>query len=355
LTSAAGAYAAPTTDEYVVYVPELDLRVNPKVEEGVLKVLKRGTQVRDVYGEVIDVIESRDEYDFWREVEVDGTVGWVADDGIISVNMYEAFREADERGRAGDGEGMLRGLDKAVTSYRPAIEKGWADEEGLRIEDLDTEEVWRQYVSPDGSKAVVVGEWAYVEWGGGYPYYGRIGTGVPVLCFENGRGLARHFRSMEEIIGKWSPDSRYFAYPKAIVVVAICSMPFALLDTLSWEETIIGDIVTKWSFFRYEFADGWVMWIADEMVLNRPPHLEKESYGFVLWAYNLSGGEKTRILEVDTSTIGTELVYEKYGYKRYEAIMVPVEACPSILKNSDIYKKYANEYSYVYDVTHWMK
>lgn len=274
------AYGATTTDEYVVYVPELDLRVNPKVEEGVLKVLKRGTPVRDVYGEVIDVKESWDEYDFWREVEADGTVGWVSDDGIISVNMYKAFREADERGRAGDGEGMLRGLDKAINHYRPPVEGGWASEYGKRIEDLNTEDIWCQYFSPDGSKVVVVGECPYIEWGGGYPFFGRIITGVPVLYFENRRGLVKRFRSMEEIIGKWSPDSRYFAYTKTVVAEFSGSTLFVLVDTLSWEETIFDDIATVDGWFEYEFADGWVMWIAAEKIFDRPPPPPRKG---ILW------------------------------------------------------------------------
>jgi hypothetical protein len=345
--TAAAVTLAPS-GEFMVYVPQLNMRANPNNQAKVLKVLKRGTMVRAVSAEVTDALEGHDAYEFWREVAVDGTIGWVADDYIISKDLYEAFREADERGRAGDAEGMRRGLDKAIKNYRPPFQDGGANMLDIQREDSARRGIWHQYVSPDGTKIVVVGEWAYLDWGGGYPNHGRIGTGVPVLCFENGKGLVDHFQSMEEMTGTWSPDSRFFAYAEDPVTEFGYQATLMLIDMSSWNRVEIGRLTHAPAAHRYEFgfAGGYLLWVDEEAVKEPgPPPLEKDSATPLLLAYEFATGRKSKLLKADLNTLRSdETQVEGWGgIKFYKVKMVTVDPCPESVKRSKLYSKYSDD------------
>jgi uncharacterized protein YraI len=325
--------------EYVVYVDKLKLRAGPSTSAAVITELGRRSYLVNK-SEVVTAVEGR----YWRQVEFNGKTGWVADRYVLPELFYEAFKKADELGRAGDGEGMIAA---AIEGFKKVD----------YLEDI-TDYYYDYYniVSPDGLKVILKGHWSSddtFDWGGGYPGRGRVYSPFPVFFFVSGRGLVEYFRTYEEIRGKWSPDSRYYVYTESVIVEFGFGSPLKLLDTETWRREDIGFVATP--EYGFEFADGYVVWFGEELIEDRPPYLEEESYAPVLWAYNMKPGDRVRILEADLSTMGTEVVHEGFGTKFYEVKMVPAGLCPAAVENTGLYRKFANRFAEAEDRTHWME
>jgi len=321
-----------TGEPYVVWVSNLNLRRNPGTAAKKLTTLAAGTTAADSGYQMLWLAG-----DLWRLVRAGDKVGWVADRCILPAALASAFKEADELGKAGDAEGMVAAVTEGGL-------KGGFD--------------WSCFdISPDRRKIFVLPCWEWglddiPQWGGGYPNGGRVGTGFPVLYFVTGRGLVEYFRAYTDICGRWFRDSRYYVYTENAVVEFGFGATLMLLDTETWRREDIGFVATP--EYGFEFANGYVVWFGEELIEDRPPYLEEESYAPVLWAYDMKLGERVRILEADLSTMGTEVADAGLGTKFYEVKMVPAGLCPKAVAGSDLYLKYAHKTAEVEDRTYCM-
>jgi hypothetical protein len=326
-----------TGEPYVVWGSDVGLRANPGAAARTLTTLPAGTTVADTGYEVLTLEDG-----FWRLVRAAETVGWVPDRDILLADYYEAFRKADELGKAGDAEGMVAAIEEG--------NKKMVDIEGLA-------EYERPYagVSPDGLKVMVdtQGEGPGL-WRGGYPGDGRAGSPWPGFFFVSGRGLVEYFRSYDSISAMWSPDSRYLLYSELPVVEFPDRARLTLLDTETWTRVTVGynDLTQGWREFG--FGAGYVLWIDEEPVEEPgPPPLEKRSFTPLLMAYEIETGETLRLLKADMATLRTAPVFEGYGPWLYEIKMVPADPCPDVLKDAELYKKYAGAYALAEDREDW--
>jgi hypothetical protein len=182
-------------------------------------------------------------------------------------------------------------------------------------------------------------------WGGNYRGSGRVSSPFPVLVFISGRGLAGYARSYEEISGKWSADSRYYAYAADPVVEYNLWAGLFLIDTASVAIPIVGGMVRSREGFEYEyeFAGGYLLWVDEEPIEEPGPRfLERRSATPVLFAYDLETGRKSKLLEADLETLqlaGTEGP-GRYWTKYYPVKMVNADPCPGGVEGSPLYIKY---------------
>jgi hypothetical protein len=346
LAAAFAAYAeqtAATRDEYVVWVEALYLREHPSGGAEIVATLARGDELFDL-GEA--PVESGGFW--WRHVRAGESEGWVNDWRILPRPYYDAFREADELGKAGDAEAMVAAVIETAVS--------------VGIGEMEAYEPFYD-VSPDGKNIVMWGFWAtggeLDYWGGGYPDGGRVDSPFPVLVFASGKGLIDYFRSYEEMLGKWSPDSRYYAYSARPVVTHFTTGWFGLIDMDSGKRVIVGGMVPAPRsegvvFGDFEFADGYLLWVDEEPVEDSAsPLLYGDSSTPVLYARELATGRELKLLEADLSTLGGEDTRVNWSRSPcYPVKMKIAEPCPEEVRGSELYIKYYEDSGYAINRTH---
>jgi hypothetical protein len=367
-----GVEEAPEPDEYVVWVDQLNLRGEPSTGSRPVMMLEEGMHIKYLSPDVVEKteyawngscwdtdnikfpfshpgLETEDDF-IWRRVRADEKEGWVPDRFVLRADINDAFKEADERGKAGDAAGM-----------REAIIEGYKNVPGIRgFEESHVN------VSPDVKKIVVFID---TEWDKGYafPDTSYEYDYHPLLFFVAGRGIVDYERTYKRFLvggynsGIWSADSRYFAIPMEGPGEWMKREPLDLLDTNDWERVTVGrlSVFNAVGFddtFEFEFVSGYLVWKGPEKVeCPVPPPLEEESYSIVINAYNLDTGESLRVLETDLATLRKEPTELKFGLKTYKATMVPAGTCPPEVRNSRLYNKFVNKLVEVEDSTHWME
>ncbi len=333
----------PKSDEYIVRVEALNMRAEPELAGEVITILSEGDELMDL-GEPPEYVDET----WWRHVRFGEEEGWIADWYALPRPYYDAFREADELGKAGK---ILEMLDAIKTGARKIGAGGgrWGE---------------NYLISPDGKKIVV---WGYAQmdepdlWGGKYPGEGRNLSHFPVLLFASGQGLVDYFRSGESISGKWSPDSHYFAYTAFVLTEYNLSASLWILDSSAGERVDIGGTpssrFTEYQY-EYEFAGDYLVWLDEERVEEPgPPPLERHSFKPVLYAYELASGRKSEVLKADLNTLGGEDTWaDSYvGIMYYPVKMVSEGSCATEVKQSDLYKKYNGKDGYAVSWEHFME
>ncbi len=372
MASPAAAENEPTANEYVVYVEKLNLRSEPSAKARSVGVIKKGARVKYLSPDVVETpgyswdgthwdtdniklpflhLEITEEDDYvWRKVKAVKNEGWVPDRFVLRADIYDAFKVADERGKAGDAAGMLT-----------AIIEGYE-----KLKEIVSYEEGNLSVSPDGKAAVAFVD---IEWDEGYAFSGTSYEidYTPLLYFVAGRGLAEYVRSHKRFCyvgynyGIWSPDSRYFAIPMESGGEWMIREPLDLVYVEKWRRITVGrlSLLNASGFddtFEYEFFGGYLIWKDSEKVSEPlPPPLEEDSYAPVIMAYKLDTGERIRLLEADLATLGKEARPASFGLKFYDVKMVPAGPCPAALEKAGLYGKFANRFAEVEDRTHWME
>ena len=99
------------------YVKKLNVRDKPSTSGNVIKTLARGEPIIIVQ-ETRDLSppDNEDGID-WREIRMDGTTGWVADDYIIEKRFYDILGPAIEKYDSGDTSGLGSYLDDIASQY----------------------------------------------------------------------------------------------------------------------------------------------------------------------------------------------------------------------------------------------
>jgi hypothetical protein len=345
LAAAFAAYADQTTvarDEYVFWVETSYLMEHPSGGAEIVAKLKRGDKLIDL-GEA--PVESGGFW--WRHVRAGGNEGWVNDWLALPRAYYDAFREADELGKAGDAEAMVASVIETAVS--------------VGIGEMESYEPFYD-VSPDGKRVIIKGCLVSEEadyWGGRYEDMGRVSSPSPVLVFASGKGLIDYFRSYDEISGKWSADSRYCAYSARPVVTHFATGYFGLIDTDRGKRVGVGRMVPvprseEVGFGDFEFADGYLVWVDEEPVdESASPLLYGDSSTPVLYARELVTGRKLKLLEADLSTIGGEDTRTNWARSPcYPVKMNIVDPCPEGVERSKLYIKYYEDSGYAINRTH---
>ena len=314
-------------DHYIVYVDKLNVRAEPSPGAEVVATLAAGTRVASMCAEVAEVDNA-----FWRKVRAGDKVGWLEDRYILPEELYNAFRRADEQGKAGDAKGMAaaikEGVNKSGTLY------------------VDPEDAWD--ISPGGLKA-----FAHVPMPDGrdseYPVervWPRMNL-KPCLYFANGRGLADYFPLGGYEGGSWTADSRYYAFRDNTVDIYIYLYSFKLLDTEGWKLLDLGLISDIEGQGEVEFFDGYVVWLDQkiipyQVVKRLPVYVTHEP---ALRAYEISTGKGFSLLAADMSAVKAEEHPRSTIYGAYHEVkLVPARSCPPALTGSELYKKYNGAY-----------
>jgi len=338
LFSRAAAENEPTANEYVVYVEKLELRAEPTNEAEVVKVLERGYRVADL-GELVEYADGL----WWRHVEAAGEKGWVADKYVLPAAVYEAFRKADECGRAGDAEGMLYSVKEGCRvmgekqSRYPASEVPYC-------------------VSPDGRKVIVAVENLW-EWDSGYPERSRMSRSIPVLFFEAGKGFADCTVYEVYETGDWYQGNRYYVYVGLKPEEEWERLsPLRALDMETGKDTRFGKCGVGYEAKNYEFADGFIIWSSIEDIPRGTvvlPEYGEMQYKPVLMAYEFPTGKIIRVLEADMATMEDEQsgCYPCAGIYFFEVKMKPAGAVPEAVEESDLYRRYNGGTGYVWSET----
>jgi hypothetical protein len=338
LAAHAAAEEAEEPDEYVVYVDKVNVCAEPSPEAEVVKVLERGDRVADL-GELVEYADGL----WWRHVRVAGEKGWVADKCVLLARVFGAFKEADARGRAGDGEGMLSSVKEgcriiAETQSRyPASEVPYC-------------------VSPDGRKVIVAVENLW-DWDSGYPERSRMSRSIPVLFFEDGKGFADF--TVYEIYetGDWFQGNRFYVYvglkPEEEWVRLA---PLRNLDTETGNDTHFGKCGVGYEAKNYEFADGFIIWSSIEDITRGTvvlPEYGEMQYKPVLMAHEFASGKITRVLEADMATMEEEHsgCYPCAGIYFFEVKMKPAGPVPEAVEKSGLYRRYNGGTGYVWSET----
>ncbi|MGD8717272.1 MAG: SH3 domain-containing protein [Candidatus Zixiibacteriota bacterium] len=333
LATAAFPATAPAADaapphEYVVWVDALNLREGPSTKATVLAVLREGTRLAWIQA----AEEPYEEFE-WRRVKAGDAEGWVADRYVLRADIYDAFKEADERGKAGDAAAMSAA---AVAANRTL---------GIDPEYED----YYYSVSPDGEKLIV-------EVADGLPYGPQ-----EVLYFANGRGLVDHLKMGDHIPGRWDATSRYYAY--AGVPVGgwrsdTCPGQVALYDTTSNEVEYLGWCLSSEDFdakdyqpnywpHSYEFAGGYLIWYTVDEFKDVP-----KPYRYfripALYVYDLKTKTIKHVLRGDITTIADEAEPGR-GWDLYKIQMNPSGSAPPAVERSKLYKKYDGAWAYAWE------
>jgi SH3-like domain-containing protein len=322
-------------DYYVVYVAKLNVRAEPSLDAEIVATLSAGARVAGVNAEVVEV-----ENAFWRRVRAGDKAGWLADRYILPEEFYNAFRRADELGKAGDATAMAAAIEEAVSCdelryelsdpLHTAHAVGWSD------------------VSPGGLKVFV-----HVKMPDGhdneYPIYsfGPPWELTPCLYFISGRGLADYFPLGAYEGGSWTADSRYYAFHDNPVDIYLWLWSFKLLDTEGWKLLDLGLVSDVEGQGEVEFFDGHVVWLDQkiipyEVVKRLPVYVTHEP---ALRAYEISTGKSFSLLAADMSTVKAEEHPRSTAYGGYHEVkLVPAGNCPPALTGSKLYKKYNGAY-----------
>jgi hypothetical protein len=284
--------------EYAVYVDALNLCAEPSLEAKVLAVLPAGAVVKRnsplPLREEVDerLLAGSKEVDgiYWEKVRAGDIYGWVVYEYIMPRPLYEAYREADRLGKAGDAAGMVAAIEAAA----PATH-------GFAVP------------SPDGRKVVVDASTEY-EYN---PYFGPDYS----LYFESGKGLAHLFGGRLTTHGLWSPDSRYFAFRDAR---GYAEAKFVFLfDTVTHQYDGLGYTNDA---APMEYSNGHFIWLCFG------------AEGPELAAYELASGETTLLLKADAASS------RKNEYGREEWKLVPAGPLPPALEGSRLYEEFNGAY-----------
>ena len=335
----AAAFAACAADQttatveelYVVWADRLNLRVRPSLKGKIVTVLVRGDELTNLGKEV----EYADGF-WWRHVRVGENEGWVADKYVLPAPVYGAFKKADERGKAGDKEGMLATLADGLKT--PEISDGFIN------------------VSPEGNKVFVDLGW---RWAAENGYLGRSRRSdfKPVAYFENEAGL-RDF-TVYELYGPglWYGGERYYLYVGLKPEEEWPRLPILrILDTETLKETKLGECGIGYESREYELAGPYIVWSSREDIPSgavvHPEYGDMESKPVVM-AFNTETKEKSPVLEAAMDTMNPESVgcYPCGGIYFFEVKLVPVGAVPAVIKESALYKKYRDGFGYVWSET----
>jgi len=212
---------------------------------------------------------------------------------IMPRPLYEAYREADRLGKAGDAAGMAA-----------AIEAATAAQEGDAVP------------SPDGRKVAV----AVPVYDDCNPYYGWL----PFLYFETGKGLVR-CTGRTRTLGLWSPDSRYFALAKRWETRTDVVKTVYMFDTLTLDQKFLGYTNDA---APMEYLNGYFIWLffGDE--------------GPELVAYEPATGETTVLLRCGEVTTR----WDVDGFCQDEFKLVPAGPLPPALEGSRLYEEFNGTY-----------
>jgi hypothetical protein len=328
LTSHAAAEKAEEPDEYVVYVDKVNLRAEPSTEAEVITVLRRGDRAEYLRPDVVE----KEDY-IWRKVRYDGYEGWVADRYVLRSDVYGAFKDADERGKAGDARGMLAAIVEANRTL--GIDREYED--------------YYYSVSPDGEKVIVEVEKGWRDWP------------EEVLYFANGRGFVDHLTMGAHIPGAWDAGSRYYAYagiPLDGWWSDTCPGQVALYDAAVNKAEYLGWCLTSGDFeleewhpnywpHAYELAGGYLIWFTVDEFEDVP-----KPYRYfkipVLYVYDLKTKKVRHVLRGDVTTIEDEPEGGR-GWDYYRIQMKPSGSAPPAVKRSGLYEEYDGAWSYAWE------
>jgi len=292
--------------EYAVYVDDLELRAEPSLEAKVLTVLPAGAVVKRnsplAGGEEVDEklppgSRGSKEVDgiYWEKVRAGDIYGWVVYKYIMPRPLYEAYREADRLGKAGDAAGMLAAIEAAApATYGFAVP------------------------SPDGRKVVVDASTEY-EYN---PYFGADYS----LYFESGKGLV-FFGGDLTIEGLWSPDSRYYAFVEPWRYLD--GGFFSLFDAETHERKGLGDTNRA---APKEYLNGYFVWLNFQYVSSDENEIPE------LAAYELASGATAVLLKADAASL------RKNEYGREEVKLVPAGPLPPAFEGSRLYEEFNGAY-----------
>jgi hypothetical protein len=291
--------------EYTVYVDALNLRAEPSLKADVLAVLPAGAVVKtNSYHPTGEVEENLPIYlprseivggIYWTKVRAGDIYGWVAEEYIMPRPLYDAYREADRLGKAGDAAGMLAAIKAAEpATYGTAVP------------------------SPDGRKVVVsaITDYEY------NPFFGADYS----LYFETGKGLGLFGRQLTTE-GLWTPDSRYYASVKPWGYIE--GGFFLLFDAETYEQKGLGDTNDA---APMEYLKGYFVWLTFQYVSSYENEIPE------LTAYELASGETTVLLKADAASL------REGEYGREELQLVPAGPLPAALEGSLLYEEFNGAY-----------
>ena len=326
----AAANGAEEPAEYVVWADKLDLRKEPTAGAPILATVREGTHL-----ECLQAATGAGEERTWRRVTAGPAEGWVADRYLLRSDIYDAFKDADERGEAGDAPGMLAAIVEG--NRRLGIDREYED--------------YYYSVSPDGEKVIVEVE---KRWGG------RPEPEM-VLYFANRRGLVDHLTVGIHIPGAWDASSRFYAYAGIPVdgwrsdtcpgQVALYDAAVNKIEYLGWCLTT-GDLkLEEWhpnyEPHAYEFAGGYLIWYTVDEFEDVPKRYRYFQIP-ALYVYDLKTKEVRHVLRGDVTTIEDEPEAGR-GWDYYRIQMKPSGSAPSAVKRSGLYKKYNGARSYAWE------
>jgi len=266
--------------EYTVCADTLYLRAQPSSAAKILAVLNTSTIVRSYRNDC----ESDENAVYWQKVKVDGIEGWAVGKYLIPTYIYDAYREADRLGKAGDTSGMIAAI-KAANRTFSKDGSSWGD---IRH-------------SPDGRKMFEYKP-QDIRFSDYSPAVDFCWLGI--FYFETGKGLVQRWDL--EMDGVWSPDSRYYICTE---YVRLGAAPLYLLDTSTDEEKLLGYVKGN-----IEYLKGYFIW------LDFKP---TDQYGEPrLAAYELATGNTIFLLKADPATL------KKAEHPELEVKLVPADPIP---------------------------
>jgi hypothetical protein len=285
-------------EEKVVCPPTLELRAEPAPDAKVVAVVTSGETVAvdQGWGTGDGADDGPHWYGrYWAPARAGGSFGWADIDYMVPPVLYDAYREADRLGKAGDAAGMVA-----------AARAAWPTS------------VKTMNISPDGRKLVV---WAL----GPEDSY----ISCPVY-FEAGKGLAQKGAPDNE--GIWSPDSRYFAFVDRSFYTADIG-DFYLFDTTKPGYAHLGATWKHDFTDAAEYVDGYVVWLNFRYVPGPWGPDEPE-----LAAYEVATGKTTVLLRADDTTL------RRTQDETEEVKLLPAGPRPRVLKGSRLYNKFNGAY-----------
>ena len=295
--------------EQVVCPPTLELRAEPAPDAKVVAVVTSGETVAvdQAWGTGDGADEGPHWYGrYWAPVRAGGSFGWADIDYMVPPVLYDAYREADRLGKAGDAAGMVA-----------AARAAWPTS------------VKTMNISPDGRKLVV---WAL----GPEDSY----ISCPVY-FEAGKGLAQV--GAPSVVGFWSRDSRYFASVDLSFYTQDIG-DFYLFDTTPPGYVHLGETWKHDFTDAAEYVAGYVVWLNFRYVSGPWGPDEPE-----LAAYEVATGKTTVLLTADDATLRPTRD-ERTEYDPGEVKLVPAGPPPgalpppAALTGSRLYKKFNGAY-----------
>lgn len=217
--------------------------------------------------------------------------------------VYAALKEADDKGKAGDAEGMVKAAVAALGN---------------------TDHVT---TSPDGKKAII---------GGGNLFTRELRAYLgqeAFFYFEAGKGLVgwktkrANYRQ-----SKWSDDGRYVLYAGAAEGL---SNHLYFTDTNDWKDTWIGTVARVDDGYEWDIYGDFICWLSFKPAGWGQP-VPTGYYLPELRAYNLTNGAKHQALRVyEEAAVGPDGVVKVVLKKTPETM--------TVFEDFPLYKKYADK------------